>query len=189
MLKITEKEVYAAAQALKEAGKRVTVTAVRDKLGRGSYSTITPIVSQWREEQAEKEVLAASIPDGLADATDDFVRRLWLEASKLADVKVVAAEKASLACEEALEKTTAELEAEVIRLEEEKGSALQKIEQLELELEKEKDKTNAVQIRAAEVDAVRKEKEEQLRAAIEKVGVLQQENGALSAELKIIRRG
>lgn len=184
MSNITEKKVFAAADALELEGKRVTVMNVRTKLGGGSYSTITPLVKQWREERAEKEVLSASLPDELEDAVDDFARRLWLEASKIADARVVAAEKAARECEEALEQNTAALEVEILRMEKEVGAAAGKLNKLNAEIAAERSKAAAADIRAAEAVAVKEEKVVELSRAMDKIDQIQKENGALSAEAK-----
>ncbi|ECC3128981.1 KfrA protein, partial [Salmonella enterica subsp. enterica] len=43
-------DVAAAAQKLKDAGKRPTVIAIRDIIGKGSFTTISTYLKQWSEE-------------------------------------------------------------------------------------------------------------------------------------------
>lgn len=185
MVKITEKAVFAAARALQDEGKRVTGNNVREKLGGGSFTTITPILARWRDEEAEKQALATEIPDGLSDAVDDFARRLWLEATRIADKRVEAAEKSARECEASLKDITESLEAEIVRLEAENDTASKNLDHMQAELTDEKARVTAAQISAAESEAVRNEQAGQLKNALEKIDRLQQEAGQLRAELKM----
>jgi hypothetical protein len=51
---ITQEQVYTAADAIAANGKTATVAAVRANQGTGSFSTITPILSEWTEAQAPR---------------------------------------------------------------------------------------------------------------------------------------
>lgn len=59
---ITEAQVHAAAARLDQEGRKVTVLAVRDALGAGSYTTIQKYLRTYEGEPAGE---AAEIPDDL----------------------------------------------------------------------------------------------------------------------------
>jgi predicted methyltransferase len=45
---VTPEAIWQAAEALETAGVRPTLTAVRNKIGGGSFTTITNAMGQWR---------------------------------------------------------------------------------------------------------------------------------------------
>src|SRR5512135_354605 len=66
---------------LEAEGKPVSVTAIRQRLGSGSYSTIGAVLSAWRREQAAAVLPAvAAIPERVTH----LVQNLWAEACKAA---------------------------------------------------------------------------------------------------------
>src|SRR4051794_1703166 len=60
----------------------VTVTAIREKLGSGSYSTIGAVLNEWRKERAR--TVRPAVPE-LPETVGHLVRHLWAEAWKAAD--------------------------------------------------------------------------------------------------------
>jgi hypothetical protein len=70
MLEINLRAVVSAANGLESEGKRVSIRAVRDRLGaRGSHTTIARCLQAWkRGEQPSPEVPRASVPDAVAEA-------------------------------------------------------------------------------------------------------------------------
>lgn len=54
------KDIEAAADHLKASGQKVTLKAVRDALGGGSYSTINPVLQVWREKELAKSPVNAA---------------------------------------------------------------------------------------------------------------------------------
>jgi hypothetical protein len=56
MVKANRENIYAAAnELLDETGKTPTMAKVREKLGGGSYGTISPILAEWRDELSHEE--------------------------------------------------------------------------------------------------------------------------------------
>ena len=47
----TKDEIWAAAQALADAGERPTLAAVRKVVGGGSFTTISEAMAEWRAQQ------------------------------------------------------------------------------------------------------------------------------------------
>src|SRR5512135_3807210 len=62
--------------------KGLSVTSIRERLGSGSYSTLSAVLAEWRKERA-KAVLPTvpAIPEGVTH----LVEHLWAEAWKAAD--------------------------------------------------------------------------------------------------------
>lgn len=74
MSAITKEQVFEAADALSAAGMPTKVVDVRQKLGRGSFSTITEYMREWR--QAHKAPVAPK-KEELPQAILDLAGRWW----------------------------------------------------------------------------------------------------------------
>jgi len=83
---ITENEVIAAADALQAAGMKITILAVREKLGRGSFTTVKKFLDRW-QSSAEPQQQQQPVPPQLES--------LWNEARRAADANL-ASERESL---------------------------------------------------------------------------------------------
>lgn len=79
----TQKEIFAAADAILAEGGSPTVATVRAKLGSGSYSTIGPALKLWRAEQAEKQPKETT-PPPVPETVTAHAKALWDEALSLA---------------------------------------------------------------------------------------------------------
>lgn len=99
---ITYDDVVSAAQALLNAGEKATTIAVREQLGRGSFTTIKKHLDRWNVEQAPSPAPAPSVPPQLES--------LWGEARREAEERL-AAERA------ALEQLSAQLDARLHAME------------------------------------------------------------------------
>ena len=105
---ITLESVSEAAIALVNRGEKPTMANVRDELGGGSYSTISPFYKAWQSSQAVTEAtkpVVAAIPERVKNAYDKAATESWDAALEVANERL-AAER------EALEKTRIELEQE-----------------------------------------------------------------------------
>jgi len=81
-------DVQEAATAMKAEGRKITILAVRERLGRGSFTTVKKFLEQWRGSSA----------DGLAVGNGHVppqLGSLWEEARKAAHAEL-AAERAEL---------------------------------------------------------------------------------------------
>ncbi len=88
---ITREEVFQAADSLQTVGKKVTVIAIREHLGKGSYSTITAALDAWRKEQEEQQKEEdVSVPEPLPEvsqAAQNIWVLAWKEAQREFDVQ------------------------------------------------------------------------------------------------------
>src|SRR3954465_3296901 len=106
---------------LEASGREATATAVRERLGAGSYSTIAAVLTDWRREKAsETRSPTPELPDGVRQ----LLTPLWAEAWKAA-MSVHEPERQAMARErQEHERTKSEMVAEIARLED-AGDALQ----------------------------------------------------------------
>ncbi len=95
-------------------GKEVTVTAVRERLGSGSYSTIGAVLSEWRSEQAR--AIRPAVPE-MPETVGHLVRHLWGEAWKAADGVHEPERQAFIRERHEHERAQGEMAAEISRLE------------------------------------------------------------------------
>lgn len=102
---LTYDDVVQAARALASAGQKATSVAVRERLGRGSFSTIKKHLDRWRLDQEPMAVPSAPMPPQLES--------LWQEARREAE-RALAAERRDLQrLSEQLDSRWNELEAHV----------------------------------------------------------------------------
>lgn len=79
---ITKEAVFKAADALQGEGTTVTVKNVRNKLGkRGSFSTITGLVREWKQKNKQPEVQKK---EELPEPIIDLASKWWLAALEIA---------------------------------------------------------------------------------------------------------
>lgn len=76
---VTKEKVFAAADKLKSEGVKPTGAAVKEELGGGSFSSIGPLLSEWRITQREldKEARQSPVPESLNAAVSNMVNQLW----------------------------------------------------------------------------------------------------------------
>lgn len=85
---VTRDSVWAAADRIDASGASVTLDAVREALGGGSFSTITPLVRAWKTERRNKrQVTAEPAPAGLVQKGDAFMSAIWQNATELATAR------------------------------------------------------------------------------------------------------
>lgn len=102
---ITKEQVFAAADQIVAAGQRPTLEAVRKVIG-GSYTTISPFVTEWKSRQGSTAPVSARdpLPQVVADRLAEVGADIWSVALGLANSR--------LASElESLEKARADMRA------------------------------------------------------------------------------
>ena len=101
MAGLTTEQVHAAADELDALGVRPTLAAVRKKLGRGSFSTISDAMSSWRASAAAGlPAPLAPVPEAVSERMGTFAAAVWAAAVAAADEQV-AAQREDLAAERA----------------------------------------------------------------------------------------
>lgn len=115
-------QVFRAADELFADGNlKPTNTDVRERIGSGSLSHISPLMSEWRKLRIDSSKEKVSIPEDIQMLADSTLHQLWSSAHKLANktLEVVRGEH------------TKELDEKRAEL----GELLNEIERLECELE------------------------------------------------------
>ena len=80
---VSATDVYDAANSLVAHGINPTQVLVRERLGRGSFSVISPLLRQWREEQ--RACAETQLPESVNEELVRFGKGLWrcaVEAAK-----------------------------------------------------------------------------------------------------------
>ncbi len=132
---ISREQIFEAAGALQEEGTPATVQAVRERLGSGSYTTITRHLDDWRKEHAGQA--PANIPD-IPDKVMGAFQQVWATAAKAAQDEVETQRQALEAMRREMAKAQADMAAEIQRLEQALEETGRKAEGLERELEAER---------------------------------------------------
>ncbi|EOX1521347.1 DNA-binding protein, partial [Vibrio cholerae] len=79
-------DVAAAAQKLKDAGKRPTVIAIRDIIGKGSFTTISTYLKHWSEEHSlDEEPVEVVLPESVMSDAELFLQKIYTVAKASAD--------------------------------------------------------------------------------------------------------
>src|SRR5512135_1671928 len=80
--KLAPEQIRQTIQELAAEGAELSITAVRERLGTGSYSTIGAVLNDWRRQQAQAARVAVPEPP---ETLSHLVKNLWAEAWKSAD--------------------------------------------------------------------------------------------------------
>src|SRR5690554_4304053 len=113
--------IVGAANALLDQGiQNPTNDQVREQMGGGSLSHISPVMRQWRQERKQAEISAQAVPAELKKDVDAVASRIWFAASRLAQARN--------------EQLKEEAEAKVGAAEGERDEALQEVGRLEGQL-------------------------------------------------------
>ncbi len=114
---IKDKIVAVANTLVSEGIESPTNDQVRERMGGGSLSHISPVMREWRDSRKAEVVAALEIPADLKKVIETSVGQVWATASKLAAVTVdTIRQKADAAVEAATEERDEAL-AEIIQLE------------------------------------------------------------------------
>lgn len=99
---ITREQILETANQLQAQGIKPTQTNVRESLGGGSFTTISEVLREWRQEQDQTAQLQQIvIPHDITDKTNLLIAQLWETAQNLANDRLVA-EREALSHKEAL---------------------------------------------------------------------------------------
>lgn len=142
---ITFEDVAAAAQALADGGQKISILAVREQIGRGSFTTVKKFLERWQQSRNIHDQRPATIPTQLES--------LWQEACKAAN-EALGQER------EALEQMTGELEqrfeqlqAEAMAAETKRRESEQRLVDKETELLRAYGQIEESKVQRAEIEA------------------------------------
>ena len=92
---VTQDQVFAAAQALADHAQPVTVQALREALGQGSFTTLSQHLRAWRSHSQTR--FLPPLPPEIEAAAHKALTLVWTAASELAQREVQAARTATSA--------------------------------------------------------------------------------------------
>lgn len=99
---ITREQILETASKLAEQGIKPTQTNVRESLGGGSFTTISEVLREWRQEQDQTAQLSqVVIPSDITDRTQVLIAQVWETAQNLANDRLLK-EREALEHKEAL---------------------------------------------------------------------------------------
>lgn len=151
---IRQRIVSAADQLVAEGIELPTNEQVRERMGGGSLSHISPVMREWRENQKVAAVAVRDMPKEVRAAIERIGGELWRVASQLADADV---EKARAECRERENAATAE-----------RDEALREVERLEAALGAQRLDREADQARITELEAACHDHKAEIAAANQK---------------------
>lgn len=94
--KVTREKVFAAADQLYAAGDKPTMVKVKDILGGGSFSTISPLLNDWKESKRQATtVVKAPLPESVSKALAQVADQVWSAAQEESE-RAIAGEREAL---------------------------------------------------------------------------------------------
>ena len=87
-MQLSKEEIWAAADELAGEGEVPTLQAVRERLGRGSFGKITPVMAEWRERQLVHQGIETPMPHNLKARGQAHVEQLWTAAMAAANASL-----------------------------------------------------------------------------------------------------
>jgi uncharacterized coiled-coil protein SlyX len=192
---IQEKIIGAANALVAEGTATPTNDQVRERLGGGSLSHISPVMRAWRESRREEVVVALEMPADLKRAIETSLGQVWTAASKLASATVetvrqesaTAIEAATSERDEALNEIS-HLEERIAELQTAVAERDQAINQVQDELGKERDRSAKQAGDHAALAARLADRDEQIKGLKNELREARSDNKSLQGELVEIAR-
>lgn len=191
-----KEKIIAAANALAAEGiENPTNDQVRERMGSGSLSHISPVMREWRESRKAEVVAALEMPADLKKAIESSVGQVWTAASKLASATIEtvrqeaddAIEIATVERDEALAEIT-RLEIQIAELEKVLTNREQEVNQVKTELEQERGQNTKLTTENAALVARVDDRDEQIKGLKTELKEARNDNKALQGELIEIAR-
>lgn len=128
---LTEEQFLEAVEVLLSNGRPVTVSAIRDVLGTGSFSTISAFLAKWKERRSSAADL--HVP-AMPESVDRAAKTFWSIAIREAFESVKLDREALEAARKEMETEKQEIEAEISRLEAENSGLTEHLEHIQGQL-------------------------------------------------------
>ena len=132
---ITKEQVFNAADSLLDEGTAATVQNVRDRIGSGSFTTISSHLAEWKDAHAGQ--VPANLPD-IPEKVNAAFRQVWATAARTAQEDMDTQRQALEAMRREMEQDKAEAEGEIERLEQALEEVIERSERQAEELEQER---------------------------------------------------
>ena len=140
--------IFQICDELNEKGQKPTLDRVRQALGGGSFTTIQPILREWKDKRSEEPASATTaVPDDIRGMLDGLAAQIWAKASAKAGEDLKALRDGMQARLDEAEQERSDAAAEVERLEAETKEQKEKIEASDVNI-----KSLRTALQAANVD-------------------------------------
>tara|TARA_B100000029_G_scaffold82789_1_gene73785 strand:+ start:5440 stop:6063 length:624 start_codon:yes stop_codon:yes gene_type:complete len=190
---IKERIVEAANALVAEGNENPTNEQVRERMGSGSLSHISPVMREWRESQKARVVAALEIPSELKKAIETSLSQVWTAASKLASATVEKIQQEAQANIDAAAHERDEALNEISRLETRIADLLtlehkqgEEIQKLKSDLDAAQELTANLQTDMAALSVRAENSHEQVKELKAELKSSREDNKALQAELLVI---
>lgn len=177
---ITEQEVIDAAEALTQAGEAVTVAAVREVIGSGSFSTINTYLTKWKDAAGGRK--ADGVPE-MPENVGRAMRQLWGVAWKEAQDGLRIERDALEAARRDMERERRDMAQEIARLETQTEGQGEEIRQQAAALAEKETALGSANTANQNLMLENARLDERVKAAENTRDSLTQTNAALSARL------
>lgn len=189
-------KIFSICEELVKKGVKPTLESVRSELGGGSFSTINPILKEWKESQASKPAPVVAIPEEAAKAIEQATALVWTlatehhnealnairsEASKIEQAAIFERDEAMAeiqALEEHIkqqESNVAEQEALLTALNSDNSEKLKTIDLLRQEAEKQQIRLDNAEKMASKAETQAEKLNEQVKDQAETINALKLE--------------
>jgi septal ring factor EnvC (AmiA/AmiB activator) len=159
---VSKEQVFKAASALNDEGIVPTVQAVRERIGSGSFSTISNHLADWKAENAGRT--PANIPE-MPDKVMGAFQQVWATAAVVAKEGVETQRQALEGLRREMKQEKSEMKAEINRLEKALEDAQAKAQGLKKELDEEREGRAAMEKQVERVNIENARLDERAKAA------------------------
>lgn len=187
--------IHAANTLMAEGIQNPTNDQVRDRLGGGSLSHISPVMREWRESRQSEVAAALEMPGDLKKAIETSLSQVWVTASRLASVAVETVREEAADKLNAVNHERDEALAEITRLEgklSEMENRLQAEEtqrkQAQQELQSARERNSALEAAQAALKAREEQQEAQVKGLKDELQAAREDNKKMQADLMEIAR-
>lgn len=174
-------KIFKAADMLEAEGRPVTLAAIREALGSGSFSTINPILQKWKARKISNSQLPPA-PEDLANRMYHLTSELWNQAVQLAESRLVndrqTFELQINRLREELESLTSEADKALT----ERGLSAERIKELEASLTAARSELDTAQKRESEADIRYQESERRISDMKSQIEKLDRQNAELNSK-------
>jgi dsDNA-specific endonuclease/ATPase MutS2 len=178
---LTEEQFLEAVEVLLSNGRPVTVSAIRDVLGTGSFSTISAFLANWKERRSSDADL--HVP-AMPESVDRAAKTFWSIAIREAFESVKLDREALDAARKEMETEKQEIEAEISRLEAENSGLNEHLEHIQGQLTQSQADNKRLQDAFNLLNVENARLEERLKSAEEITKALQDQLDTLNETFK-----
>jgi DNA repair exonuclease SbcCD ATPase subunit len=170
----TKDEIWAAAQALADAGERPTLAAVRKAVGGGSFTTISEAMAEWRARQEQPKVEIDPAPERIGVQAAELASSIWAQASALAHEKLQAERVA--------------LEASRQELEQERAEAAELADSLSVELDQARGEIQTLEAKIVAQAGILEEQRQEIEKRRQEATDAREEAAGLRGQVEALQR-